>query len=260
MAASLASAAASAGASAAFHLAVPGVWRSDALDPAPVRVVPTGHATLDAHLPGQGWPLASLTEVCQHQPGLHEWRLLGPALATAAARGVCMLIGSPHVPHLAALGALGLRPAHIIRVQGQTPAERLWATEQALRCRDLGAVLVWLPQARAEQLRRLHLAAQAHQRDAGGPLVWACRPWDAQQEASPAPLRLTVAGRGRAGLDVRVFKRRGPAMEEAVRVPAHLPVMRVFKRALAATHDRVPASHALDRSAAPRRPLRAVTA
>ena len=246
------------------RLDVPGVWRSDTLDTAPAVVVPTGHAALDAHLPGHGWPAGSLTELCQHQPGLHEWRLLWPALAAVAARGACMLIGCPHMPHLAALAALGLMPEHLVRVHGKTPAERLWATEQALRCHALAAVLVWLPQARADQMRRLHLAAQARQLGGelrlAGPLVWACRPWDAQHEASPAPVRLTVAGQGRAGLDIRVFKRRGPTMEQPVLVPASLPVLRVFKRRGGAHDDASPIRHALDRSGAPQPRLRAVIA
>ena len=57
------------------------VWHAHALADAPLQVQPTGHAELDAQLPGGGWPVGALTEILQ-PAGLHsEWRLLLPALA-----------------------------------------------------------------------------------------------------------------------------------------------------------------------------------
>ena len=58
----------------------PDVWRSEdfAVQEA---VVPTGHAPLDAQLPGGGWPVGSLVEILQAQPGRHAWQLLLPALS-----------------------------------------------------------------------------------------------------------------------------------------------------------------------------------
>ncbi|KAH1300297.1 hypothetical protein KXX47_000699, partial [Aspergillus fumigatus] len=42
----------------ASHLptSVPGVWHADAMGAGTQRVQPTGHAALDAQLPGGGWP------------------------------------------------------------------------------------------------------------------------------------------------------------------------------------------------------------
>ena len=90
--------------------------------------------------------------------------------------------------------------------------DRLWAAEQALRCTDVQAVLVWLEKAASLALRRLHTLAQAHSR-----LLFVCRPQAADQEASPAPLRLRLqwssAIPGAAAvLQVEVLKRRGPPL------------------------------------------------
>ncbi|MBX9872253.1 MAG: translesion DNA synthesis-associated protein ImuA, partial [Burkholderiaceae bacterium] len=164
-----------------------GVWRADQLARTPQAVQSSGHAVLDAQLPGGGWPLGSLTEILQAQGGLHEWRLLLPALQAAAQRGSLVLVGAPHLPYLPVLAALGIAPDRVLRIEARSPAERLWAAEQALRCRELGALLAWLPQARSEQLRRLQLNGQTAQA-----LLFALRPLDAQRESSPAPLRLAV--------------------------------------------------------------------
>ena len=74
----------------AFDLpsAVPGVWHADALGAGSQPAQPTGYALLDAQLPGGGWPVGALSEVLQPMAGLHEWQLVLPALAQAAARRV----------------------------------------------------------------------------------------------------------------------------------------------------------------------------
>ena len=103
-------------------------------------------------------------------------------------RGSLVLIGAPHLPNLAALVSAGLRAEQILRIDAPTPAQRLWAAEQVLRCQELGALLAWLPQARSEQLRRLQLASTSTQA-----LVFAFRPEQARHECKRAvipPLRL----------------------------------------------------------------------
>lgn len=198
-----------------------GVWLADQLGTsATARVQATGHAGLDAHLPGGGWPLGAMTEVLQPAAGLHVWQLVLPALAqaTAARPGAVVLVAPPHEPFAPALRAGGLDAARLCRVQTTSAAQALWAAEQALRCRDVQAVLAWLPQAAPESLRRLQLAAAQM-----GQLLWVFRPAKARQQASPAPLRLwvdAVAESGGAELQVQVLKRRGPPMEQALVLPA----------------------------------------
>jgi protein ImuA len=222
---------------------LPGVWRADELARSPQAFLPSGHAELDRELPGQGWPLGQLTEVLQAQAGLHEWRLLLPALRLAVAHGPLVLVGSPHVPHLPALAALGVPVGQVLRVDAHSTAERLWAAEQALRCRELGALLAWLPQARPEQLRRLHLAGGAKQA-----LVMAFRPETARHLSSPAPLRLLLRAPPdpqTQALSVELLKRRGPMLDHPLLLAAPLPVW-------AALRQRRPlqdAPHAVDRLA-----------
>jgi len=126
------------------------IWRGNALGGQAASVLSTGHAALDAELPGGGWPCQSLTEILQAPQAHAEWRLLAPGLARLVAQGgTVLLVGPPHCPHLPALRREGLREDRLIWVDVSVPAERLWATEQALKARSVSAVLAWLPQVRA---------------------------------------------------------------------------------------------------------------
>jgi protein ImuA len=222
-----------------------GVWRGSALAQQAQATIASGHDLLDRELPGHGWPLGQLTEILQAQPGLHEWRLLWPALRNAVQSGPLVLIGAPHLPNLPALASMGLSADKLLRIDARTPAERLWAAEQALRCRELGALLAWLPQARTEQLRRLQLAT--HTSQTAQALVFALRPIEAQHESSPAPLRVSVqAGESQSqSLAVQILKRRGPPMEQALQLAAPLPVMAALRKERSGLKDN---KHAVDRT------------
>ena len=115
-----------------------------------------------------------------------------------------LLINPPHAPHLPGLQALGLPPAALVWVAAATPAEALWAAEQAVKSRV--AVLAWLPEARPEQVRRLQVNALG----SDAPL-FLIRPERAGQQSSAAPLRLVVKPGEGWRLDVHLLKRRGPA-------------------------------------------------
>ncbi len=229
---------------------IDGVWRGTELARATQATLPSGHAVLDAQLPGGGWPLGQLSEILQAQSGLHEWRLLLPALQAAAQHGPLVLVGAPQLPNLPVLASLGIAPERVLRIEARTPAERLWAAEQALRCKELGALLAWLPQVRSEQLRRLQLSGSASQA-----LVFALRPLDARRESSPAPLRVAVrAGQG-TQLALQIVKRRGPPRDQPLALDAPLPVLAALKPARRRTTE---TDHAVDRPA--RRRIRQLTA
>ena len=237
--------------------AVPGVWHADVLGAGLSQAQPTGHALLDAQLPGGGWPLGALSEVLQPRQGRNEWPLVLPALAAATARrpGVVVAVAPPQEPFGPALQAQGLPAGRLCVVRAEASAA-LWATEQALRCRDVQAVLAWLPQVAPAALRRLQLAAARQQQ-----LLWVFRPVSAAPQASPALLRLQVQGRDGepTGLRVRILKRRGPPLEQALDLPGCHPRL---AQALAAQARRREAAqnaalqtlpqgnrHALDRAA-----------
>lgn len=204
-------------------------WRASELGTTELHTRASGHAALDAQLPGAGWPQGSLTEILQAQPGLHEWRLLLPALRQAVKTGPLALIGCPHLPHLPALAALGIPAACVLMIEAHQPAERLWAAEQVLRCREVAVLMAWLPQARSEQLRRLQLASQTGSSHHSPPLVFAFRPLAARHESSPAPLRLSLSGCSRQGLEVQLLKRRGPALDAPLTVHAPLPIFAALR-------------------------------
>lgn len=259
------------------------VWRADALACAPESVLPSGHAALDAQLPGGGWPVGALCEILQTHPGQHEWRLLLPALRQVTqqqtpgqhqdvhgqpmhvgpgrprARQV-MLVGAPWTPFAPGLAGQGLAADALLWVQADKLAERLWAAEQALRCADVAALLLWLADApssrvRADHLRRLHLSAQAQAK-----LLFVMRPLRARDESSPAPLRLAlgvaageVAGVGEdegAGgqavaslpdaLALHILKRRGPPLAQTLWLPARPAALATLLEASAAQRQGAP--------------------
>ena len=213
----------------------PALWRarSGMVAGAVTAVLPSGFALLDAELPGGGWPQRVLSELLLPRPGVGEMRLLAPALARVAQGGRSLMLFNPPAQVSAeALAQLGLPPAQCIVVRGREgvrsgalrqrsgAADLCWALEQALRSGQVGAVLAWLgPAAKSEVLRRLQLAAQAHE----GP-AFLLREVQVRQHPSPAPLRLVLGCSGPDAWSVHIIKRRGPAQAQPLRL-ALAPVL-----------------------------------
>jgi protein ImuA len=228
---------------------LPNVWRAPELARAGERVVATGHAPLDAQLPGGGWPAGNLIEILQSRAGRHAWQLLLPALvhATQEEAGPVVLVDAPHLPFGPALKAQGLAPSDLLKVQAGQARSALWASEQALRCADVVAVMAWLPHCRGPELRRLHLAAAQHDK-----LLFVFRGVDARNESSPARVRIELEDSEE--LRVHVLKRRGPPLAAAIELPSqplrlrHLLESR--RNARSATTTNRERSHVLDRTLA----------
>ena len=154
------------------------------------RTLATGHARLDAYLPGGGWPVGAVTELITNQPGLGEFSLLFPALAEISHNGQWLiLVDPPWVPYPAALQGHGLALERLLLVRTHSARESLWACEQALHGIQGGAVLAWPEQASFARLRRLQLAAEANTK-----LAFFFRPEQALTSASPCALRLHLQG------------------------------------------------------------------
>jgi protein ImuA len=191
----------------------PVLWRGDQMENAVDRAVPTGFAVLDAQLPGGGWPRRVLTELLLPHPGVGEIRLLGPCLTAMQRQGrLVMLFDPPAKLSAQALTQLGVDVAQLLVVHTRARvipgSDSLWAFEQALKSGHVGATLAWLPpRLRADRLRRLQLAAQAHD----GP-AFVLREWVAQQRPTAAPLRLTLRAGGADRLQLQLLKRRGPPL------------------------------------------------
>ncbi len=226
------------------------IWRGSDVSHTLGQVITSGWPALDRELPGGGWPCGSLSELLSPQAAALEWRLLGSALSQVVAKGgTILLVGPPKMPYLPGLQHIGVEARHLVWVQAETATERLWAAEQLIQADTQGAILIWLPQARPEQLRRLQSHAQGSRS-----LLFAIRPEIARYEASPASLRVLA----RCGLDwtlhVQILKRRGPAHADELSllsIPGGLDSVltsRVRKPSdLLASHSG--AAHALGRAA-----------
>jgi protein ImuA len=230
----------------AAALSIPHVWRVNDLA-REEAVLPSGNALLDAALPGGGWPLGNMVELLQERPEAHVWQLLLPALGemTRIKQGPVVLVGAPCIPFAPSLSAQGLPADRLMWIRADRPAARLWSAEQALRCEDVIALVAWLPQARTAELRRLHLSARQT-----GKLHFVLRSMAARMHSSPAPLRLLV--RGVDEMELRILKRKGPPLEQPLRLPAQAARLQALlnsRRRTGAVPVPVPErrSHVLDR-------------
>jgi protein ImuA len=176
-----------------------GSWNRD-LKPA----LPSGFAELDANLPGGGWPSGAIAELMSDAIGIGELGLLMPALSNLARAGRYIAwIAPPYLPYAPALAQRGLPLERILLIRTQTLQQSLWATEQALRCAAIGAVLSWPAHIVDKNVRRLQLAAEA-----GGSLGFLYRPPEAALESSPAALRLRLHAASE-GMVIEIQKSRG---------------------------------------------------
>jgi hypothetical protein len=194
----------------AVVLSNPAIWRGGDCAPEPAAL-PSGFPELDAVLPGRGWPGAALTEIVLGREGIGEIRLTLPALARLQAHGRDVVwIAPPHLPYAPALAAAGLDLARLLLVRCRSPADQLWAYEQALRAPECGAAFAWLGTHDDRVMRRLAVAAREG-RTWG--VLWR-RPGQ-RAVAAVASLRLALVARERR-LAVHVLKRRGGELAQPV--------------------------------------------
>ncbi|RDJ97452.1 translesion DNA synthesis-associated protein ImuA [Paraburkholderia lacunae] len=204
------------------------VWKGNELAEADSQVISSGYAALDQLLPGQGWSAGGLTEILIEHGGVGEVRLLAHTLRhlTMQAERHVMLVAPSYQPCAAALRAWGVDVGRVVWVRSGED-QSLWVATQALKQDGIGAVLVWLPNARADKVRRLQVAAQE-----SASLAFLIRPVEAATQSSPAPLRMicepllpanaqTINRRQwlrEIGMSIDIFKRRGPPLAEPLRL------------------------------------------
>ncbi|AKZ64051.1 cell division protein [Herbaspirillum hiltneri N3] len=179
------------------------LWLASQLAQGGARCIDTGFAGLSAELPGRGWPVGALIDLLLQQPGAGELRLLGPALKALAPRRIA-LVQTPHAPQAIGWRQLGVDVERLLSVRAATSADAAWAAEQILKSDSCAVLLFWQRHLRKESVRRLHLAAQG-----GNTLFVMLRPLSCAQDASPAPLRLSLMAAA-GGVDIGFVKRRGP--------------------------------------------------
>ncbi len=190
----------------------PAIWRGRST--APLPVLPSGFAPLDAALPGGGWPRHGLIEILIPRFGSGELELVLPALV-ALTRQVsarwCVWVDPPFLPFAPALVRRGFVLERLAVVGGARP---LWSFEQVLRSGAGEAALAWLRKIAPRDIRRLQLAAAQ-----GRTLGILFRPRRAAREPSAATLRLSVAARAGA-VQVTLLKGRGARGVVELALPA----------------------------------------
>jgi cell division inhibitor SulA/protein ImuA len=194
---------------------LPGVWRGGELENIVHAVHATGHAVLDAQLPGGGWPTGTLSEVLHEGVGIGEVSFLAGAL-TRACEGDRLVawINAPYLPYAPALAQRGIPLERCMVVRPANREDALWAAEQSLKSGACGAVLLWIPEGRRESdyawLRRLQMAAES-----GRAMAIFFRPASAEKLSTPAHLRVALS-REDGMLKMRIPKRRGPPLVKPI--------------------------------------------
>lgn len=191
---------------------------------APTR---SGFAALDRELPDGAWPRGEIIEVLVDAPGTSEIALCMPALAQLReADSLWVLPWAPEaatttLPFAAELDAAGLAPHRRHVHRPSSPRGAWWALEQALRSRQFGVVIAWLPSGSGDgdyrALRRLQgLAADSNT------LLIVVREPLAAAWPSPASLRLQIDRRdGEGRLHLRLLRRRGRPLAEPLGLLLH---------------------------------------
>jgi cell division inhibitor SulA len=125
----------------------------------------TGHAKLDALLPGGGWPKAGLVEVTSPHKGIGELQLLMPLLRQRSQQAQSVLwIAPPYALHGSALAEAGVNIHNSFVIPSQTSCHKaLWSIEKALQSSECGLVLAWQNWLSPRVVRRLQLAAREGQ-------------------------------------------------------------------------------------------------
>lgn len=183
-------------------LEIPGVWRG--LVNQRVQALPTGHAGLDALLPGGGLPCGALTELLHAKPGVGELSLILPIMARLTQAGSrAVLMAPPYIPYAPALAQAGVVLPRLVVMQPPSQDEVPWGFEQSLHAGVFGMVVAWGQRTTSEALLRLQRAAE--NANSMGILM---RPLSAAAQASHAALRLCLRPTPQ-GTDIEVLKCRG---------------------------------------------------
>lgn len=201
------------------------IWRGDVRILAPQIALDTGYPELNAALLNDGWPRRSLVEVCQKGFNPQEWLLLSPALK--AADGYVVLLNPPVMPFCQALIQAGLDLDQIIIVQVSNKADFLASFVELARSESCAVLLAWQQQHNLSytELRKCFLATNE-----GAALCVMFRPEHAQQQSSPASLRL-LSEITANDIQLRIFKQKG-VLQQSLSQAIKLPVPALWKALL----------------------------
>ncbi|RYE56009.1 MAG: diguanylate cyclase [Sphingobacteriales bacterium] len=197
------------------------IWRGDSRTFVPQLTVDSGYADLNTSLLNNGWPTRSLVEVCQRGFHQQEWLLLAPVLKTGT--GYVVLLNPPALPFCQALIQLGIDLDRIIIVQVANKADFLASFVELARSESCELLLVWQQHLLLSytELRKCLLSTNE-----GTGLYILFRPESAQQQSSPASLRLLTEITA-AQIQIKIFKQKGVLQQHTK--PIALPLPKVWK-------------------------------
>jgi protein ImuA len=128
----------------------------------------TGLMALDARLPWGGLPYGGLHEVFGETSDAARFGFIATVLGRLSAHTGRILwcrssaaVRESGGINTSGLAQFGLAPERVILVEARRPADALWAMEEGLRCRQLGAVIGEGLETSMLASRRLQLAAEA---------------------------------------------------------------------------------------------------
>lgn len=189
-------------------------WRQTQQD-----ATPSGYRTLDAELPGGGWPVGAVTEIIYSQTGQGELRLLLPALARLS-RGDSrwqVWFNPPFQPYAPGLAHWGLSLERLLICRTKATDDLLWSLEQCLSTGGSQALVAWVDTLDKARMRRLQLAAEK-----GRIPIFLLRSLRFQNAPSVAALRLSMTCTRPGQGQVDIIKRRAGWPVQNIQVPLPL--------------------------------------
>ncbi|GGY72526.1 hypothetical protein GCM10011613_16900 [Cellvibrio zantedeschiae] len=191
------------------------IWRGKAYSPAPQISLDTGYADINAALFNKGWPTSSLIEVCQKGLQQQEWLLFLPVLKMIS--GYILLLNPPGEPFCQTFIQAGIDLDRIVVVRISNKADFLTSFTELARTQACEVLFAWQERQNLSytELRKCLLACNE-----GNGLCVLFRPESAQQQSSPAALRLYTQ-LTRNHLQLNIFKQKGALQQstQAIHIP-----------------------------------------
>jgi len=198
-------------------------WRGEVPSAVGSSGVDTGFTALNDVLVAGGWPSRGLIEVCQLGFSHQEWHLLAPTLRRT--EGLIVLLNPPLIPFAHGLINSSIDIERVRVVRSSRAEDFISSFVELCRTPVCAALLAWQQDLRLTytDLRKCLLAANE-----GSGFYTLFRPATAQQQSSPASLRLLV-GIQVDGIAVNIFKQRGMLQGDTM---AKLPLSSDFETLL----------------------------
>ncbi|MFL0809854.1 MAG: translesion DNA synthesis-associated protein ImuA [Agarilytica sp.] len=195
----------------------PDVWRGHSHSFVPQTVLDSGYPELNQALQQQGWPSASMVEVCQRYHA-SEWYLFHPAinqLMQASPHAHLALLNPPALPFISGLRQWSIDTQRLFVVQSTNAQEFVTSFCELSQSPACPIVLAWQnhPALNYTQLRKLQLSTSEQ---AG--LYVLFRHSRAQEQSSPANLRLSIQTQ-RNALHIHIFKQKGKLRHCDIELP-----------------------------------------